>query len=567
MVDSIKTDVLIIGGGPVGLLMAYSLARQGVDAIVVEQYNKEEQAMYGRATTLYPRTLEMLDQLELLDDLNQIGYIGRNSVTYKDGKRVTSRGWHIMFQRMHGTFLDYALNIRQKYSEDVIRAAYEKRGGRTYIGWKLEDFSVDNTLDDEYKVAARIRQLSTDKRLTVKSKFIVGADGGHSLVRRLAQIPFEGDHTNFKWVRIDGQFKTNMPDADVGWASIESKSHGNVLWVQLDNGAKRIGFAMTPEMLAKYGEKLTEEQAKAEAVKSMEPFTLEFERIDWWTLYSINQRVADTFFANDRILLAGDACHTHSSGAAQGMNTGVHDAVNLSWKLGGVVKGWYTADILRSYDSERRPAAQYLIELDKAFSATISGQIPDSHKAMYTDANELFTKLFDETIQFNIGLGIHYDESVINKAPSTGMVSAGWRGPDAVVYAPGSRLPTRLFQLTRNSGVWWVIVFAGQPLATRETLARSVEKLHTSSKTLPPGMARFITLVAQSAAEGDQMFGTPRIGNVYYDQDRAAHEAYTISTVKGAVVVLRPDGILGYATTLEDVESVGSFFKGFADTK
>lgn len=121
--------------------------------------------------------------------------------------------------------------------------------------------------------------------LTYRSKFIVGADGGHSLVRRLAQIPFEGDHTNFKWVRIDGQFKTNMPDADVGWASIESKSHGNVLWVQLDNGAKRIGFAMTPEMLAKYGEKLTEEQAKAEAVKSMEPFTLEFERVDWWTLY------------------------------------------------------------------------------------------------------------------------------------------------------------------------------------------------------------------------------------------------------------------------------------------
>lgn len=283
--------------------------------------------------------------------------------------------------------------------------------------------------------------------------------------------------------------------------------------------------------------------------------------------YSINQRVADTFFANDRILLAGDACHTHSSGAAQGMNTGVHDAVNLSWKLGGVVKGWYTADILRSYDSERRPAAQHLIELDKAFSATISGQIPDSHKAMYTDANELFTKLFDETIQFNIGLGIHYDESVINKAPSTGMVSAGWRGPDAVVYAPGSRLPTRLFQLTRNSGVWWVIVFAGQPLATRETLARSVEKLHTCNRTLPHGMVRFITLVAQSAAEGDQMFGTPRIGNVYYDQDRAAHEAYTISTVKGAVVVLRPDGILGYATTLEDVESVESFFRGFADTK
>lgn len=76
-----------------------------------------------------------------------------------------------------------------------------------------------------------------------------------------------------------------MPDADLGFASIESKSHGNVLWVQLDHGMKRIGFAMTAEMLAKYGNSLTEEQAKEEAVKSMEPFLLEIEKVDWWTLY------------------------------------------------------------------------------------------------------------------------------------------------------------------------------------------------------------------------------------------------------------------------------------------
>ena len=102
MSDCIKTDVFISGGGPVGLLIAYSLARQGVQSVLVgkttpsppsislqqriimhqnltkaEQHNKENQAMYGRATTLYPRTLEMLDQLDLLEDLNQIGYIGQ----------------------------------------------------------------------------------------------------------------------------------------------------------------------------------------------------------------------------------------------------------------------------------------------------------------------------------------------------------------------------------------------------------------------------------------------------------------------------------------------------------
>lgn len=117
------------------------------------------------------------------------------------------------------------------------------------------------------------------------SKYIVGADGGHSLVRKTANIPFEGDRTPFKWVRIDGHFKTNMPDADLGFASIESQSHGNVLWVQLDHGVKRIGFAVTDEMLAKYGGQLTEEQARYEAVESMKPFTLEFGSVEWWTLY------------------------------------------------------------------------------------------------------------------------------------------------------------------------------------------------------------------------------------------------------------------------------------------
>jgi phenol 2-monooxygenase len=241
------------------------------------------------------------------------------------------------------------------------------------------------------------------------------------------------------------------------------------------------------------------------------------------------------------------------------MNTGMHDAVNLSWKLGGMVKGWYTKDVLQTYDSERRPAAQHLIELDKAFSATISGRIPDTHKGMYVDANELFTKIFDETIQFNIGLGIHYGQNSINKAPSTGMISAGWRAPDALVYPPGSRLPVRLFTLTRNRGQWSVIVFAGHPAETQTRLAAVAEKLSAFTTTLPKGMVRFLTIVAQSVSEGDKLFAIPKLGYIYFDRDQSAHAAYTISPGKGAVVVLRPDGLLGYATTLDNVSSAMVF--------
>ncbi|KAL4795469.1 pentachlorophenol 4-monooxygenase [Aspergillus venezuelensis] len=563
MNDTIKTDVLISGGGPVGLLIAYSLALQGVDSTLVEQHDKAHQAMYGRATTLYPRTLEMLDQLQLLDELNQIGYIARNSVTYMNGERVTSRGWHVMFERMHGTFLDYCLNIRQKYSENVIRSSLEMLGAQPKIGWKLEDFKINDDADDDYRVTSTIIEVSSGKIMTVRSKFIVGADGGHSLVRRLAAIPFEGERTEFKWVRIDGYFKTNMPDADIGFGSIESASHGNVLWVQLDHGVKRIGFAMTEEMLAKYGYNFTLEDAKAEAVKSMQPFTLEFESVEWWTLYSIGQRVAERFYNNDRVLLAGDACHTHSSGAAQGMNTGIHDAVNLSWKLGGVVKGWYGLDMLRTYDSERRPAAQHLIELDKAFSATISGKVPENYQNLYLDANALFTKIFDDTIQFSIGLGVHYSLNLINRASLTTMNSAGWRAPDALVYSPGSRVPLRLFQLIKNMGAWSVLVFAGQPDKTKVSLRAAVEVLNKLQGSLPVGIVRFLTLVAQAFGGGDQVFEIPKAGNLYWDSERAAHTAYTVSDRNGALVVLRPDGILGFATRLEDAEGVADYFKEF----
>lgn len=123
--------------------------------------------MYGRATTLFPRTLEMLDQLELLDELNQIGYIARNSVTYKDGKRVTSRGWHVMFERMHGTFLDYCLNIRQKCSENVIRDTYAKLGGQLLVGWKLEDYAIDDLSRNDFKVTSHIRKGDTEELMSI----------------------------------------------------------------------------------------------------------------------------------------------------------------------------------------------------------------------------------------------------------------------------------------------------------------------------------------------------------------------------------------------------------------
>jgi phenol 2-monooxygenase len=125
--------------------------------------------MYGRASTLYPRSLEMLDQIDLLDEMNQVGFIARNSVTFdKNGKRVTSRGWHTIFEKMHGTFQDYLLNVRLKYSEGVFTKAYERLGRDILVGWTLNDMVINEDAEDGFKVTSVIHKIGSEETRTVK---------------------------------------------------------------------------------------------------------------------------------------------------------------------------------------------------------------------------------------------------------------------------------------------------------------------------------------------------------------------------------------------------------------
>lgn len=144
------------------------------------------------------------------------------------------------------------------------------------------------------------------------------------------------------------------------YGAIESPTHGNVLWAALDHGATRIGFAFTAERQKGYAE-FNEAAAIAEAIASVKPFSLKFKQVDWFTVYSVGQRIARNFFTKGCVFLAGDACHTHSSGAAQGMNTGIHDSINLAWKLSLVLRGMALPSILETYENERLPNVQKLI--------------------------------------------------------------------------------------------------------------------------------------------------------------------------------------------------------------
>lgn len=90
----------------------------------------------------------------------------------------------------------------------------------------------------------------------------------------------------YNWVRLDGLFKTNIPEPDVVFASIQSPTHGHLLWAKLEGDAHRIGFALGPQLQGKYPDGPTEEQAKQEAIEALKPFSLKIERLDWWTYYT-----------------------------------------------------------------------------------------------------------------------------------------------------------------------------------------------------------------------------------------------------------------------------------------
>lgn len=565
-----EVDVLICGGGPVGLLTAYCLARYGgVTSYVVEQHERTKQTAYGRAAMIAPRTLEMLDQLDLADALGQIGFVVRGQVSYKNGERVESLT--AASSNISDTFFDYLLLCRQRYTEDVIRDGYGRYSARSvHYGAKLVDFAVGGR-DEEYTVMSAVE--TQDKgTISIRSKFIIGADGGRSKVRELAGIRFEGEKSNRHWIRIDGIVETNMPEARKGICGIESRSHGSILWACLDHGVTRVGFALPEKLWEEIGANISREDVIREAQKALQPFTLEFKTVDWWTVYSVGQRLASDYRKSDRIFLAGDAAHTHSSGAAQGMNTGLHDAVNLSWKLAGYIKGWLSEEALNSYATERRPIAKRIIEQDKIISVLTGGEIPEPLKSNSdADAHKLLTETYKKNASLNTGLGIIYPPDdvtvVVSAAPVAQKIQPGERAPDVFVQRPGLRIPLRLYSVTKNHGKFNIMLFCGDLNQTQASSKKFREHLDSSSSVLnySTNIFQCLTIIAGSndAGSPEERLGTPCFGNAFYDVDGLAHERYGVPISKGAVVIARPDGTIGTVCNLEDGKSLSRYFERF----
>ena len=234
--------------------------------------------------------------------------------------------------------------------------------------------------DDTDDLIANSREKDGSTEI-VKAKYLVGCDGAHSWTRRQLGFTLEGEPTDFIWGVLDIIPITDFPDIRMRCA-IHSASCGSMMVIPRENKLVRLYIQLTeikPDASGRADRsQITPDTIIKAAQNIIAPYKLTYKYCDWWTAYQIGQRVGTNFDYKARVFLAGDAVHTHSPKAGQGMNVSMQDAYNLGWKLGLVVKGIAQPSILKTYQSERRRIAQDLIDFDHKFSRLFSGR-PAKH--------------------------------------------------------------------------------------------------------------------------------------------------------------------------------------------
>lgn len=240
-----------------------------------------------------------------------------------------------------------------------------------------------------YPVTVRLKKAADpreDAIETVRARYVVGCDGARSSVRRAIGRDLAGDTANQAWGVMDVLAVTDFPDVRLK-AVIHSAHEGSILIIPREGGYLirlyiELHKLRPDERIA--SRNFTIERLIEAAQKILPPYTLEVKEVVWWSVYEIGQRISDRFDNVDnggsdhpRVFIAGDACHTHSPKAGQGMNVSMQDGFNLGWKLAGVLHGDYRPEILHTYSAERHAVAQELIDFDRAFARMFSA--PPKH--------------------------------------------------------------------------------------------------------------------------------------------------------------------------------------------
>ena len=332
------TDVVIVGAGPTGLTLAGILARERVPFVLVDRL--AEGSNTSRAAVVHARTLEVLEEIEVTDRLRAGGLVVPR-FTLRDRDRV------LLTIRFDGlsTRYPYTLMIPQNATEAILLARLREMGGDV-----LRPHEVTDVRQDADGVTATVTADGGSR--TLRGRYLVGADGMHSVVRERAGVGFTGGTYEQSFALADVRMSWRIPGDEV---MLFLSPDGLVVVAPLPGGRHRIVATMddAPEHpdIADVQRLLDTRGPVAGAAR--------VEEIAWSSRFRVHHRIVNRYRAG-RILLAGDAAHVHSPAGGQGMNTGIQDAVALGRALTAVVRGAKESR-LDEYDRVRRPVARRVV--------------------------------------------------------------------------------------------------------------------------------------------------------------------------------------------------------------
>lgn len=507
--------------------------------------------------------------IEVLRNMEPLGseFFNRSAASYErtfwdprsDGQRGIERSRRVQSFPTNMEIQDNCtLGLQQGLIEGGFLRDMERHGQRVTRPWAFRDFVM--TRDAAHPVEVTLEKMKPVQETTneggaptysvqptgetkrIRTRYLVGCDGGRSRVRtRLeAKHGFEmkGDWVDTLWAALDCVVETDFPDVRK-IAAIHSRSHGALYVFPREKNEKgepiircytqvnRLDGEKSKMTALEARDKVTIEMVMKAIQEIAYPYSFHFKGVEWFTCYPIGQRLVSRYslpagkengisFEGEHVFLAGDACHTHSPKAGQGMNTAIIDAQALAWRINLVEKGLANRSILLpTYNEERHATGKQLIDFDAEYAALFSGEIPKSqpHLAKMSDEErkQHFIEVQRRNAGFTTGAGVYYADNVLNhrdaqrdfgargcvdRSSSRKAVEAGARLTPAWVTRYISSTPVRIIHEIQYSapGGFRIYVCAGDLAANSgklQTLARHLGSAQSFLQLYKPNARAF----------------------------------------------------------------------------
>ncbi|GAA0012787.1 FAD-binding monooxygenase [Bradyrhizobium diazoefficiens] len=602
-----EVDVLIVGCGPAGLTLAAQLAQfPDIKTCIVEQ--KPGRLSVGQADGVACRTMEMFHAFGFSERVLKEAYWVNETTFWKPDERrpetIVRSGRVQDVEDGLSEFPHVILNQARIHDGflDVMRKSPAKL--EPYYSRRLLDLQVDPAAGPaDHAVTVRLERVDAEnegKVETIRARYVVGCDGARSTVRKSIGRELHGDSANHAWGVMDVLAVTDFPDIRFK-ALIQSAKDGSLLIIPREGGYMvRIYVELAKldvgERVA--SRNITADDVIAKAQRILKPHTLDVKEIAWWSVYEIGQRLTDKFddvpeaetaTRLPRIFIAGDACHTHSPKAGQGMNVSMQDAFNLGWKLAAVLRKQSAPSLLHSYSAERQAVAKELIDFDREWS----GILASAAKAGGADA-AMTQDYFVRHGRYTAGTATHYTPSVLTGALShqhlaEGLV-IGKRFHSAPVIRLADAKPVHLGHAAQADGRFRIYAFSGaeNPAAAGSAI-RALCNFLTEAGESPvrrytPGGADIDAVIdlravfqqdhRELAIEAMPPLLLPRKGRyglldyekMFCPDFKSGHDVFAMRGIDrkaGCMVVVRPDQYVANVLPLDDLAGLASYFDGF----